>query len=206
MKTIIMEEGGESSGSKSKKAKQDSGKEEPKAGGSGGGAGPGWGFAPPFPFAQQNMGNFATGYPGMMMGRWPVPANQEYVSGGYGGGGQYRMAGQQGYPQQRGGYGHGGAGGSGYGHSGVGGGNHGGAGTSGGYAAGSSRGSGNRTGTNKRRYPCDNCGFMEQLAAKHARARGQQGGAAGRQQGPQLALPPPLPGDKISNLILFLKY
>ncbi len=92
MKAIIKEEGGEASGSKSKKAKQDSGKEEPKAGGSGGeagaswgdggqaggsggGAGPGWGFVPPFPYVQPNMGSFAAGYPGMMMGGWPALPN-----------------------------------------------------------------------------------------------------------------------------------
>jgi hypothetical protein len=225
LKAIIKEEGGEASGSKSKKAKQDNGKEEPKAGGSGsgagaswgdgaqaggsgGGAGPGWGFAPPFPYAQPNMGSFAAGYPGMMMGGWPAPPNQAFGGGGYGGGAQYGMVGQQSYPQQGGGYGQGGAGGSGYGQGGAGGGNQGGAGTSG-------RGAAN----NKRRYPCDNCGSMEhwkyevvcpkyhlhleQLAAKHAGARGQQGGAAGGQQGAHLALPPPPPGRSFDFKELF---
>jgi hypothetical protein len=216
LKAIIKEEGGETGGSKSKKAKLDSGKEEPKAGGSGGGAGPGWGdggagpgwgYAPPFPYAQPNMGSFAAGYPGMMMGGWPAPPNQGFGGGAYGGGGQYGMAGQQGFFQQGGGYGQGGVGGNGYSHGGAGGG-----GTQGG-AGSSGRGAGNGAGNNKRRYPCDNCGSMEhwkyevvcpkyhlhleQLAAKHAGARGQQAGAAGGQQGPHLALPPPPPGKNL---------
>jgi hypothetical protein len=74
--------------------------------------------------------------------------------------------------------------------------------------------SGRGAANNKRRYPCDNCGSMEhwkyevvcpkyhlhleQLAAKHAGARGQQAGASGGQQGAHLALPPPPPGKNLA--------
>jgi hypothetical protein len=97
----------------------------------------------------------------------------------------------------------------------------GGAGYSGGGGAGYNGGArAQDNNSNKRKYPCDNCGQMghwkfqnvcpnyhmhlEQLAAKSATARAaqQQGGSAGGFQQPTgstLALPPPPPGSYFNN-------
>jgi hypothetical protein len=223
LKNIIKEE---HSAGKSKKEKEPENKpyDRPVATGAAAtsGGGVGWGYAPPFPYVQQPP-QFAGGvFPGMVMQAWPqMPGagGQGYGQLNFGPAGGDMYGGGQGGGQQGGGQFGGGqfSGGQMYGGNNSGGG----AGYSGGGGAGYSGGArAQDNNSNKRKYPCDNCGQMghwkfqnvcpnyhmhlEQLAAKSATARAaqQQGGSAGGFQqpmGPTLALPPPPPPGSYFN-------